>query len=456
VGAVSGQDLVYGASSRGPSDCGGRTAVFPDVVAPGLDIRTTDRYGLYQTASGTSVAAPHAAGALALLLHSKPGLTADEQQAALAEGAVDLGTPGPDPDYGAGRLDALAAHQLLTTPAPDFALTVTPPATTVAAGSPATYAVQVSPLDGFTGDVALTVSATPGPAGFIPAVVTGGSGTASLVVTPDRGTPPGDYSLTVTGTSGTTAHTADVTLTVTAPPPTDPLELSTLGNVNPPGVGGAADDADVYAWDGTAFRRVLDLSAAPYRLGAGADLDGFERVDASRFRVSFRDNTSVPGLGPVQDEDVLAFGPEGWSMLANLTAKGMTAAGQDVDAFRVVGSTLYFSTAGNVNPPGVRGTADDADVYSWDGRVFARAWDASAHGIPAAANVDGLDGMSGAAVDSGVLYLSFAGDTRLPGPIPVQDEDVVALSGGSWSVYFDGTARGLTGDARDVDAFDVP
>jgi hypothetical protein len=327
---------------------------------------------------------------------------------------------------------------------------------TVAAGSPATYSVQVSPLDGFPGDVALSVSTAPGPAGFTPAVVAGGSGTASLVVTPDPGTAPGTYPLTVTGTSGSTSHAAEVSLEVTAPPPTDPLELSTLGNANPPGVGGAADDADVYSWDGTGFRRLLDLSAAPYRLGPGADVDGFDRVDASRFRVSFRDNTSVPGLGLVQDEDVVAFGPEGWSLVADLTARRMTAAGQDVDAFRLVGSTLYFSTAANVNPPGVRGTADDADVYSWDGRAFARVWDATTHGIPAGANVDGLDGVAGATVDSGVLYLSFAADTRLPGLGAVQDEDVVALTGGRWAVYFDGTARGLTGDARDVDAFDVP
>jgi hypothetical protein len=37
-----------------------------------------------------------------------------------------------------------------------------------------------------------------------------------------------------------------------------------------------------------------------------------------------------------------------------------------------------------------------------------------------------------------------------------QDEDVVRLNAGTWSVSFDGTAHGLTSDNLDVDAFDVP
>jgi hypothetical protein len=38
----------------------------------------------------------------------------------------------------------------------------------------------------------------------------------------------------------------------------------------------------------------------------------------------------------------------------------------------------------------------------------------------------------------------------------VQDEDVVYYNNGTWSVYFDGTGKGLTANAQDVDAFDLP
>ena len=46
--------------------------------------------------------------------------------------------------------------------------------------------------------------------------------------------------------------------------------------------------------------------------------------------------------------------------------------------------------------------------------------------------------------------------TTVPGIGAVQDEDVVRNNGGTWSVYFDGTAAGLTSGNLDVDAFDVP
>ncbi|MDQ1581082.1 MAG: bacillopeptidase, partial [Microbacteriaceae bacterium] len=232
-----------------------------------------------------------------------------------------------------------------------------------------------------------------------------------------------------------------------------PLFFSTFGNTNPPGVAGTADDADLYNWSGPAFSRASDASAAPYNLPGGANVDGFDRVSATQFYMSFSaSNTTVPGLGAVQDEDVVFYDSGTWSVYFDGTAHGLTAANQNLDAISIVGGTLFFSTAGNTNPPGVAGVADDADIYSWNGKAFARTWDASANGLAAGANVDGF-----VRVDATHFYLSFSADTTVPVMGAVQDEDVVYSSDGFWSVYFDGTAHGLGASGNlDVDAFDLP
>ena len=233
-----------------------------------------------------------------------------------------------------------------------------------------------------------------------------------------------------------------------------PLFYSTFGNTNPPGVTGTADDADVYAWSGTAHSRSIDLSAAPYNVPAAANVDGFSRVDATHFYLSFANDAPVnlTGVAGVQDEDVVFWNNGSWSMYFDGSTHGLGGStALDLDALSVVGSTLYFSTFGNTNPPGVGGAADDADIYAWNGTSYARALDASANGIPAAANVDGYD-----RVDASHYYLSFAADTTVTGLGAVQDEDVVYSNAGTRSTYFDGTSHGLTAANLDVDAFDVP
>ena len=148
VGATDNSDVMYARSSAGPSSCSGRTATFPDVVAPGVAIRSADLYGEYYVASGTSLAAPHVSGAAALLLGAYPWLGLDQLEAALRDGAIDLGLPGPDDESGAGRIDLVAAHTLL-------AAIPTPTPTPTATASPTATA---------TDKPTSTATATPGPA----------------------------------------------------------------------------------------------------------------------------------------------------------------------------------------------------------------------------------------------------------------------------------------------------
>ncbi|MEO8357144.1 MAG: S8 family serine peptidase [Chloroflexota bacterium] len=114
VGAINNGSSIYGLSSRGATKCGGSAGVFPELVAPGVNVYTTDLGGFYTTASGTSLAAPHVAGGLALLLSAYPDLSAGQQGDVLKSSAVDLGVAGPDNIYGYGRLNLLAAYQQLS------------------------------------------------------------------------------------------------------------------------------------------------------------------------------------------------------------------------------------------------------------------------------------------------------------------------------------------------------
>ena len=104
-------------SSRGPSTCGGTGSLLikPEVSAPGVSVRSSGTSTGYSLKSGTSMAAPHVAGAVALLKQFAPNLTGRQILEALYNTAVDLGTAGEDNTYGRGLIDVYAAFLSLGT-----------------------------------------------------------------------------------------------------------------------------------------------------------------------------------------------------------------------------------------------------------------------------------------------------------------------------------------------------
>ncbi len=90
------------------------TGPFMDLVAPGVDIRTTlidESYGLI---SGTSFSSPIVAGVAALVISANPDLRPSTIQQILLDTAGDLGVRGWDDAFGNGMVNAAAAVQQAT------------------------------------------------------------------------------------------------------------------------------------------------------------------------------------------------------------------------------------------------------------------------------------------------------------------------------------------------------
>src|SRR5262245_59869703 len=148
AGALStGTDTIAGFSSRGPVTVDGSGRIKPDICAPGTGTRSATNAGdnLYTTASGTSMATPHIAGAMGLLWCALPSMrhqiTASRD--ALNNSAVHItstlcGAAGPPNSvYGWGRVDIAAAVGM---PSPTASPSPTPTATGTASacGGPGT------------------------------------------------------------------------------------------------------------------------------------------------------------------------------------------------------------------------------------------------------------------------------------------------------------------------------
>ncbi len=123
VGATNVNDTIAGFSSRGPTSGYGTPIVKPNISAPGVGVYSSKNGSdtSYGTSSGTSMAGPHVAGAVALLIHAKPDLRGKPNQIEdiLEQNAIYLdtdqscggvaGTETPNNTYGYGRIDIYKA-----------------------------------------------------------------------------------------------------------------------------------------------------------------------------------------------------------------------------------------------------------------------------------------------------------------------------------------------------------
>ena len=214
VGAVDGADQIAPFSGRGPRV--GNYAIKPEVVAPGVQITAARAAGTtlgppvdanYVTASGTSMATPHVAGAAAILAQQHPDWSPAQLKAGLVATAVDAGANVYQ--QGSGRIDVgRAVHEpLQVAPATsDFGL--------IAIGDDASRQRELTYTNPTSEPVTLELAAQfqtaaggtapDGALSVVPSTVTlpsGGSATATVTLDPG-GLDSVAYSGVVTATTG--------------------------------------------------------------------------------------------------------------------------------------------------------------------------------------------------------------------------------------------------------------
>ncbi|WP_037626023.1 S8 family serine peptidase [Streptomyces aureus] len=193
VGAYDSTGTIASFSGFGPSLVDGSTK--PNISAPGVKVESTWPGSSYNTESGTSMATPHVAGAVALLWSAAPSLIGniDETRKLLNEGARNVddthcgGTADMNNVWGEGKLDILASVDQ----APHTAAVVTGKVTDKATGTA-------------LGNI--TVKAT-GTGGDVRTVTTAADGTYKLPL------PAGTYSFAFSGYGYANGSVTGVTVT---------------------------------------------------------------------------------------------------------------------------------------------------------------------------------------------------------------------------------------------------
>lgn len=118
IGAYSANNVIAGFSSRGSVSADSSFRAKPNVAAPGVGVLSIDNTGKYAQFSGTSMAGPHAAGLVALIISARPDLRGEVdliediiEQSAIPVNATqtcfDLVADGiPNAQFGFGRVNA--------------------------------------------------------------------------------------------------------------------------------------------------------------------------------------------------------------------------------------------------------------------------------------------------------------------------------------------------------------
>jgi PKD repeat protein len=189
------------------------------------------------------------------------------------------------------------------------------------------------------------------------------------------------------------------------------------------------------------------------------------------YYLSFVNNTAVPGVGTVSDEDIVSYDPATGQWALFIDGSDIGIGGTDINALSVLadGSVVLSINSGGYTLFGITDgpdsiTVDDSDLLLFTptstGANTAGSWSFFFDGsdVSLTSNGEDIDGVC--VLDDGSFLFSTLGTAKGGGPNS-HDENVAlftptslgAATSGSWSIFFDGSDVGFGGNgAEDLDA----
>jgi alkaline phosphatase/fibronectin type 3 domain-containing protein len=235
-------------------------------------------------------------------------------------------------------------------------------------------------------------------------------------------------------------------------------------------------DEDIVRYDPIArtFTLFFDGSAAGLA-SSSQNVDAFDILPDGRILISLHEDSSVPGLGAVDESDVLLWKPGAgsrypgtWSWYFDGSDVGLSGSDEDVDAMMLLpDGRLLLSTTSNASAGGLSWADEDVVAFAFSSApgettagTFAMYLDGSDVGLSELSSED--IGALSPRLDGTGFYLVTEGAYSVPGLPAGTGVDVLlftptslgAASAGSFSLILDGSAIGLPDTAK-IDGLDL-
>ncbi|MEO0947015.1 MAG: Calx-beta domain-containing protein [Cyanobacteria bacterium J06641_5] len=230
-------------------------------------------------------------------------------------------------------------------------------------------------------------------------------------------------------------------------------------------------EQDVILFDGTNFSPFFDGSDVGLPNSNAVEIVALDLIGPNEILLSFNEALTLPGLGAVDDSDVVLFTATSFgentagsfSLYLDGSDVGLSSGGEDIDGLaRRADGSLLISTTGNLNASGTSAADEDVVLFnpaSLGGNTsgsFSIFIDGSDIGLTSSS--EDVDALS---IDAaGDFFFSTTGNFSVAG-VSGEDDDIFAFTpsstGSSTSgnfasnLFFDASQAGLSSDIKGID-----